>query len=72
MYKDYERIRDAHGLIDADVVRLAGVPQQTLSAWRQGLYTPKVDKLARIATYFGVTIDDLVPEAFPEVCDEGR
>jgi len=32
----------------------------TLSQWKNGRSTPKVDKLQKIADYFGVTIDYLL------------
>ena len=34
--------------------------QPTLSEWKKGTYTPKQDKLQKIADYFGVTLDYLM------------
>ena len=37
--------------------------QPTLSEWKKGTYTPKQDKLQKIADYFGVTLDYLMGNA---------
>ena len=37
-----------------------GVSTSTLSSWKTGRYTPKQDKLQKIADYFGVTVDYLL------------
>lgn len=33
------------------------ISKSTIYAWRNGDYTPKVDKLQKIADYFGVPLD---------------
>ena len=62
MYKKYEALRDKAGLTDYAVAQATGIPAQTISAWKNDLYTPKVDKLQKIARYFGVSIEDLIGE----------
>lgn len=37
-----------------------GIPTATISNWKAGRYTPKQDKLKRIADYFGVSVDFLI------------
>ena len=39
------------------VAKDTGVPTATLSSWKKGEYTPKVDKLKVLADYFGVDIN---------------
>lgn len=39
------------------VARGAGVPPTTLYDWKAGEYTPKIDKLEKLAKYFGVQLD---------------
>ncbi|MBQ9065245.1 MAG: helix-turn-helix transcriptional regulator, partial [Blautia sp.] len=34
--------------------------QATLSSWKSGKYTPKIDKLKKLADYFGVPIEELM------------
>lgn len=62
MYKDYAALRDARAMTDADVERETGVRRQTLSDWKAGRYTPKVDKLAKIAKLFHVPLEQLIGE----------
>lgn len=62
MYKNYEKIRDAHGYTDYRVAKETGISTSTLSEWKANLSKPKVDKLLKIADLFGVTVDELVRE----------
>lgn len=62
MYKNYEVLRDKAGLTDFAVAQATGIPPQTISAWKNNLYTPKTDKLLKIARFFGVSIEDLIEE----------
>jgi repressor LexA len=40
-----------------EVSKQTGIALSTLSAWKSDKYTPKMDKLAKIAAYFGVPVD---------------
>lgn len=62
MYNTYARLRDARSMTDYSVAKETGISTVTLSAWKNGKYTPKVDKLVKIAKLFGVTIDDLLED----------
>ena len=42
-----------------DVSKATGISTTTLSAWKKGEYTPKAEKLQRIADYFGVSLEYL-------------
>lgn len=56
MYQKYAELRDAAGLTDYQVAKDTGIATATLSEWKKGTYTPKVDKLAKLAQYFGVDV----------------
>lgn len=60
MYKEYARLRDARGLTDYKVAKDTGISTATLSNWKNGAYSPKVDKLLILAEYFGVPVGDLI------------
>lgn len=60
MYDIYAKLRDARSMTDYSVAKETGISTVTLSAWKNGKYTPKVDKLVKIAKLFGVTIDELL------------
>ncbi len=62
MYAAYARIRDQRGLTDYRVARDTGIATTTLSSWKQGKYTPKIDKLQKIAVYLDVPINALLQE----------
>lgn len=60
MYEIFEQLLQLKGVSAYQVSKETGVSQQTLSCWKKGKYTPKQDKLQKIADYFGVSIDYLM------------
>lgn len=56
-YKKYSVIRDKNKMTDYEVSKRSGVPTATLSNWKSGRYTPKVDKIQKIAIVFDVSIE---------------
>lgn len=57
MYKRYAELRDRAGVTDYEVGKQTGIATSTLSNWKAGRYTPKADKIKKLADYFGVSID---------------
>lgn len=56
----YEKFADLLAKTNKTAYRVAkdtGVSTATLSSWKKGKYTPKVDKLKVLADYFGVDIN---------------
>ncbi len=66
MYTIYEKIRDEKGYKDSDVSKGTGVSKQVLSNWKLKNWTPKVDKLEKIASFLGVSLDYLVTGEEPQ------
>ena len=60
MYKIFEQLLQLKGVTAYQVSKETGISQATLSSWKKGTYTPKQDKLQKIADYFGVSIDYLL------------
>lgn len=60
MYSKYVKLRDKKKVNDFTVCKQTGLSPSTLSDWKAGRYTPKVDKLKKLADYFGVKIEDLL------------
>ena len=56
LYNKYEALRQEKGVSTAAVCNATNLNAATFSHWKQDLYTPKVDKLLKIADYFGVPI----------------
>lgn len=60
MYEIFEQLLLKHGVTPYKLSQEIGVSQSTLSDWKRGRSTPKLDKLQKIADYFGVTVDYLM------------
>lgn len=56
-------LRRARTLNQADLARLAGVSQQTLSKYESGVLVPSADVQARLAAILGVVPSDVFPES---------
>lgn len=57
MYSRYAQLRDARGLTDYAIAQETGIATATLSSWKNGVYTPKIDKLSVLARFFGVSLE---------------
>ena len=60
MYEIFEQLLKEHGVTAYRVSKETGVTTATLTSWKQGKYTPKPEKLQKIADYFGITVDYLM------------
>ena len=54
MYEIFEQLLKQHGVTAYRVAKDTGVTTATLTSWKQGKYTPKPEKMQKIADYFGV------------------
>lgn len=59
-YEIFENLCKENGVKPGTVSRGTGIHTATLTAWKQGKYTPKQDKLQLIANYFGVSLEYLM------------
>lgn len=57
MYTKFEKLLQKNGLTAYKVAADTGISTATLSNWKKGRYTPKVDKLQILADYFGVSLE---------------
>lgn len=57
MYEIFSRLLQKNGVTPYKISKETGVSQSTLSDWKRGLSTPKIDKLQKIANYFGVSVE---------------
>ncbi len=62
MYEKYAALRDAKGVTDYRVAADLGFSRTTLCDWGKGKFTPKLDKLKKLADYFGVTLEELISD----------
>lgn len=59
MYQNFANLLEKKGLTPYKVSKATGISCATLTAWKNGSYTPKLDKLSLIADFLGVSIKDL-------------
>lgn len=57
LYQRYAKLRDEKGVTDYEVSKNTGISTSTLTNWKYGRYTPKLEKIKLIADYFNVSIE---------------
>lgn len=60
MYEVFEKLLKEKGITAYRVAKDTGITTATLTSWKQGKYTPKQEKLQKIADYFGVSLEYLM------------
>ena len=60
MYNNYENLRKRKGVSTYRVSKDTGIGNSMFSEWKKGTYTPKLDKLQKLADYFDVTLENLL------------
>ena len=56
MYPKFAKLLQKNNTTAYKVSKETGVSTSTLSDWKTGRSTPKIDKLNKIAVYFGVPV----------------
>lgn len=62
MYEKFQKLLDEKKVTTYRVSQDTGIPTSTFSDWKNGRYTPKIDKLMKLADYFGVPIEYFLKE----------
>lgn len=65
MYEIFEKLCEERGVTPYRVCKETGITTATISNWKAGRYTPKQDKLQKIAEFLGVTIEYLMTGESP-------
>ena len=71
-YERFENLCEIKGVKPSHVSKATGVATATLSSWKKGKYTPKSDKLQKIADYLDVPLEYLADEESDEKKVLGR
>lgn len=66
MYEIFEKLCRERGVTPYRVSEATGIRTSSLSGWKAGKFTPKQEKLKKIADYFGVSIEYLMTGEEPE------
>ena len=56
----FQQLLKLHGATVYQVSKATGIAASTFSDWKNGRSTPKADKLARIAEFFSISLDELI------------
>ena len=59
-YAAFAKLLRLHSVTVYQVAKATGISASTFTDWKNGRSSPKADKLARIADYFGVGLDELL------------
>lgn len=57
--KQLEHLLKAHDITASELARRSGVPKQSISDWLAGVSPSSVERLKRVASVFGVSVDAL-------------
>ncbi len=60
MYEIFEELCKQKGVTPYRVCKETGITTATISNWKAGRYSPKADKMQKIADFFGVSLDYLM------------
>lgn len=55
-----KKLRKAKGITQEQLAEQLNVTRQAVSSWENGINQPDVETLARLAEYFGVTVEELI------------
>lgn len=66
MYEIFEQLCKEKGVTAYRVCKSTGITTATISNWKAGRYTPKQEKMKKLADYFGVTVNYLMTGKEPE------
>lgn len=57
MYETFNKLLEERNLTAYQVAKATGLSQTLFSDWKSGKYTPKVDKLIKLAEFFEVPLE---------------
>ena len=60
MYSVFEKLLQKYGISTYKVSKETGIAQSVFSSWKNGISTPKQDKMQKIADYFHVSVEYLI------------
>ncbi|WP_276798686.1 helix-turn-helix transcriptional regulator, partial [Fusobacterium gonidiaformans] len=57
-----KRLRDMHGLTQAELGKIAGVSDKAISTWENGTAEPRMGAVQKIADYFDIKKSEIIDE----------
>lgn len=71
-YENFARLCELSDVKPSQVSKATGISTATLSSWKKGLYTPKNDKLQKIANFFQVPIEYIRGESSVQLDEQTK
>jgi len=62
MWEIFRKLMEERGLTASEVARETGLNRQLFSDWKSGKSTPKGDKIAILARFFGIPMEQFYEE----------
>ena len=66
MWENVEKLLKKKGWKISDLQKATGIPYSTFTDWKAGRYTPKLDKLQKIADALGTTVTYILTGEEPD------
>lgn len=66
------RLLEKNGIERKEFAKIIGVPYSTLTNWINGTTYPRIDKIQKMADFFGIEKKDLVEEWKPGISPSSR
>ena len=63
--QNIKRLRESHGMNQAELAEIAGVTDKAVSTWENDLKIPRMGAIQRIADYFGLLKSDIIEDSAP-------
>lgn len=61
--RNIRRLRESHGMNQAQLAEIAGVTDKAVSTWENDLKIPRMAAIQRIADYFGLLKSDIIEDS---------
>lgn len=61
-----KRLREAHGLSQAELGEIAGVTDKAVSTWEKGIKVPRMGAVQKLSDYFGIPKSRILDEDVSE------
>lgn len=69
--KNLRRYMAESGKNQKELAEIVGVKAPTFNEWINGKKYPRIDKIQKLADYFGILKSDLIEEKNPVIADDG-
>ena len=62
--KNIKALREKHNMSQQDFGKIAGVSDKAVSAWENGIRTPRMGAIEKIANHFGINKSEIIEDGY--------